>query len=144
MHPTRIFKHPDELEAAWKAYKENLEIQAHDWLKVQYVGKDGDRKTDPQKVPYTLEGFKRFLRENYGDCHAYFVNAGNLYDDFVTICSRIKEEIRENQIIGGLLGFFNTSITQRLNNLVEKSQVDVKTEQPLFPETTHSPKAPEG
>jgi hypothetical protein len=29
---------------------------------------------------------------------------------------------------------YNPSITQRLNNLVEKTQTDLKIEQPLFPE----------
>jgi hypothetical protein len=33
------------------------------------------------------------------------------------------------------VGQYNSSITQRLNGLVDKSQVDVKTEQPLFPES---------
>ena len=45
----------------------------------------------------------------------------------------LKEEIRENQILGGLLGFFNPSITQRLNGLVEKQEMAIK-EQPLFPD----------
>jgi hypothetical protein len=122
MHPTRIFKSPEELLKAWNEYKENLKEQANEWLKVQYVGKEGERVTDPQKVPMTLEGFKRFCRENYGEAHHYFVNSDNLYEDFSTICSRIKDEIRENQIIGGLLGFYNPSITQRLNGLTEKTE----------------------
>jgi hypothetical protein len=125
MHPTRIFKHPDELEKAWIEYKQNVKIQSNEWLKVFYVGKDGNRKEEPQKVPYTMEGFERFCYENYGCVNQYFDNKEGYYSDFVTICSRIKREIRENQITGGLLGFYNPSITQRLNNLVERNQTEV-------------------
>lgn len=124
MHPTRIFKDVTELSKAWLEYKENTLIQASEWKKVQYVGKDGERVTDPQKVPYTLEGFKRFCRENYGEVEHYFSNTEKMYNDFCGICSCIRDEIRENQIIGGLLGFYNPSITQRLNGLVEKQATE--------------------
>jgi hypothetical protein len=131
MHPTRIFKKPSELEKAFEQYKESLNEEAKQWLKIQYVGKDGERVTDPQKLPYTLEGFKRYCRKHYGDVNEYFLNREGLYNDFTTICHAIKEEIRENQITGGLLGFYNPSITQRLNGLVDQKQVEIK-EQPLF------------
>jgi len=121
MHPTRIFKDESEMQKAWDGYKQNLTEQAKGWLKVQYVGKDGKRVTDAQKVPMTLEGFKRYCRENHGEVDHYFKNTDNMYGDFCLICLRIREEIRENQIIGGLLGFYNPAITQRLNNLVEKT-----------------------
>lgn len=121
MHPTRIFKGPDDLATAWEEYKESLKEQSKEWVKVQYVGKDGDRKEDYCKVPYTLEGFKRHCRVKHGEVEQYFTNQDGYYADFIGICRAIKEEIRENQIIGGLLGFHNPSITQRLNGLVEKT-----------------------
>lgn len=133
MHPTRIFENTDALNKAWEEYKEDLKLQANEWIRVQYVGKDGQKKEDPVKVPYTFEGFKRFCRKNYGEIEQYFTNQGGYYDDFVGICHAIKDEIRENQIIGGLLGFHNPSITQRLNNLAETTngkleikEIDVK------------------
>lgn len=135
IHPTRIFRTPDELLKAFDKYKLDLKKQSKEWLKVQYVGKDGERVEDGQKVPMTMEGFERFCRNNYGCVNHYFDNKEGLYDDFGTICSQVKKEIRENQIIGGLLGFFNPSITQRLNALKETTDVNVTTEQPLFPET---------
>ena len=133
MHPTRIFKTSEDFWNAFLAYKEDLKEQSHEWLKVQYVGKDGDRVAEPQKVPMTIEGFKRYCRLYHGDIEPYLYNKDKYYDDFVGICSHIKEEIRENQILGGLLGFYNTSITQRLNGLTDKSEVTIK-EQPLFPD----------
>jgi len=129
MHPTRIFKTPDELEHAWKLYKEDLLVQATDWLKIQYVGKEGQRMTDAMKLPYTMDGFEVFCYNNYGNVGQYFDNKDGYYSDFVAICSHIKKEIRSNQITGGLLGVYNPSITQRLNSLVEKTE-DVTPQQP--------------
>jgi hypothetical protein len=43
MHPTRIFEKPEQLAKAFEEYKENLKEQSNEWVKVQYVGKDGDR-----------------------------------------------------------------------------------------------------
>lgn len=126
MHPTRIFKTPEQLAKAFEEYKDNLKKESEEWLKVQYVGKEGQRMTDPQKIPYTLEGFKRFCRLHYGEVEQYFTNQDNYYFEFIGICRVIKEEIRENQIVGGLLGFFNPSITQRLNGLTEKVEQDTK------------------
>ena len=120
MHPTRIFKSPHELELAWKAYKDHLIEESSKWLKIQYVGKEGQRMTDKMKLPYTMDGFEVFCYNNYGTVEQYFKNKDGYYTDFVPICSHIKKEIRENQITGGMLGIYNPSITQRLNNLVEK------------------------
>lgn len=129
IHPTRIFKTPDELEHAWKLYKDDLEEKAREWVKIQYVGRDGERVTDPFKLPYTMEGFEVFCYERFGIIESYFRNKDGYYNDFVAICSHIKKEIRANQITGGLLGIYNPSITQRLNNLVEKTE-DVTPQQP--------------
>ncbi len=128
MHPTRIFANELELSKAWEEYKENLKMQAHDWPKVQYVGKDGMRVEDYPVLPYTLEGFYIYCRKNYGCVKEYFLNRTGYYDMFTTICSHIKDEIRNQQIIGGMLGAYNASITQRLNGLVDKQEVDHKGE----------------
>jgi len=126
MHPKRTFETPKDLENAWDKFKEDVLKQSNEWLKVQYVGKDGEKKQDGQKVPLTLEGFKRFCRVNYGEVQHYFDNTLDYYTDFCVICSQVREEIRENQVIGGMLGFFNPSITQRLNSLVDKQQTEIK------------------
>ena len=123
IHPKRIFKTPKDLFNAFQEYKANVEIKAEKWLKVQYVGKDGQRVTDKQMPPLTYEGFKIFCYDNYGDITNYFNNRDGYYDDFHNICTRIKDEIRDNQITGGMLGFYNPSITQRLNNLKEQNDI---------------------
>ena len=53
-------KTPEAMLKHWEDYKASLEEKAQDWEKIQYVGKDGDKKTDYPKLPLTLEGFKVF------------------------------------------------------------------------------------
>ena len=132
-HPTRIFKTPEELLKVWNEYKEDVEEQECKWQKVQYVGKDGERVSDPVKIPYTLEGLKRYCWDKEIGCiEQYFTNQDDCYHYFIGICSRIKNEIREHQIVGGMNGFFNASITQRLNGLADKKELDVKGEPRIF------------
>jgi hypothetical protein len=122
MHPTRIFKSPDELEIAWKLYKEDLLIQAKDWQKVQYVGKEGQRMSDDLKLPYVFDGFEVFCYKNYGCVEQYFKNTGGYYDEFIPLCAHIKQECRSQNTTGAMLGVFNTSITQRIHGMVEKTE----------------------
>lgn len=80
-------------------------------------------------------GFYVFCYDRYGNVEQYFTNYNEQYDDFVSICSRVKKEIRDNQITGGLLGMYNPSITQRLNGLKEQTETEViNKEIPLFPD----------
>ena len=146
MHPTRLFSEPKELLEVFEAYKEDLKTQSNEWVKVQYVGKDGTRVEEPQKVPMTFEGFKRFCRKKYGEVEQYFTNQNGYYDEFVGICRTIKEEIRENQITGGLLGFFNPSITQRLNALSDnvKTENETKVQQKVIFEIIDKDESNEG
>lgn len=119
----RNFETPDHLSKAWSEYKESLLLEAQRWPKVQYVGKDGNRVEDYPKLPLTLEGFSVWCFNIYGSVKQYFNNQDDLYDEYITICSHIREEIRFDQITGGLLGVYNPSITQRLNGLKEQSEV---------------------
>jgi len=125
MHPTRIFKTPEDLEQAFTEYKLSLKETAKKWEKIQYVGKDGSKKTDYPKLALSLDGFEVwYYNENKKFIGQYFDNKLKYYDDFVAICSHIRKEIRADQIQGGLLGFYNPSITQRLNNLKEQSDIN--------------------
>lgn len=133
IHPTRIFKSPNELLATWNKYKAELKEKSKDWPKVQYVGRDGERKIDYPVLPLTYEGLCRYCWENnIGTIHHYFDNKEGYYSDFGEVCRAIKNEIREQQITGGMVGAYNPSITQRLNGLTDKSETRVIQEQPLF------------
>ena len=78
----------------------------------------------PAQRPLTMEGFQNFLDDEdvISDVTDYFENKNNSYSDFLRICRRIKRTIRQDQIEGGMAGIYNPSITQRLNNLVEKTE----------------------
>jgi hypothetical protein len=126
---------PEALLELFNQYKEDLKEQSNSWTEWQYVGKDGNRVEDKLKVPMTMEGFRRFGYDNGVTVKHYFDNSNKAYEDYCTICSRISNEIRENQIIGGLLGKYNPSITQRLNGLKESVE-QTNIEQPLFGDNT--------
>lgn len=132
IHPTRIFKTPEDLEKAWIEYKEDLKEQSKSWEKIQYVGKDGSKRTDYPKLPLTLDGFEVwYYQTNNRFIGHYFDNKDGYYGEFVAICSHIRKEIRADQINGGMLGFYNPSITQRLNGLTEKVE-NTNIEKPIF------------
>lgn len=82
----------------------------------------------PAKRPLTLEGFENWCSDNdiIQDLGHYFANTDNRYENYRTICSRIKKTIRQDQIEGGMVGIYNPSITQRLNNLVDKQETEHK------------------
>ena len=56
----------------------------------------------------------------------YFANTNGKYDEYSTICSRIKRNVRQDQIEGGMAGIYNPSITQRLNSLIDNIDLSTK------------------
>jgi hypothetical protein len=89
-----------------------------------------------KEKPLTIDGFECWCYDNdiISDLSQYFANTEQRYSDYQTICSRIRKAVRTDQIEGGMAGIYNPSITQRLNGLVEKSEVREIKEQPLFGE----------
>lgn len=102
------------------------EVKSNPFLIKDWVGKDGDQVYREKEKPLTMEGFENYLFRHgiITDVSDYFENKDNRYADFVPICRAIRKEIRRDQIEGGMAMIYNPSITQRLNGLVEKSQVD--------------------
>ena len=120
---------PEKLWEYFQAYKDDIKsrpFKVKDW-----VGKDGDQIEREKERPLTIEGFENYCFEHniISDLGKYFANSDNAYSEFRTICSRIRQVIRQDQIEGGMAGMYNPSITQRLNGLTEKSEqvVEVKT-----------------
>jgi len=125
---------PEKLLEYFKQYREFTKSNPFvigDW--VGGMAKDVERK---KEKPLTVEGFENWLEDSevINDLGDYFSNRDNRYSDFTTICSRIKREIRQDQIEGGMAGIYNPSITQRLNGLKEQTENTVIVEQPLFPD----------
>lgn len=117
----------DWFQAYVKAIKANP-ILVHD-----FVGKDACEVERRKERPLTMVGYENYVADVGGPAELkdYFANKDDAYSEFSPICSRIKKEIQADQIEGGMVGIYNPSITQRLNNLVEKTQHTI-IEQPLF------------
>lgn len=82
----------------------------------------------PKERPLTMEGFENWLcdQDIITDVSDYFENKGGAYSNYVPICARIRRNIRQDQIEGGMTGIYHPSITQRLNNLKEQTETEVK------------------
>jgi hypothetical protein len=119
---------PEILWKHFEAYKED--IKSRPFMVKDWVGKDGDQVYREKERPLTIEGFEMYCFENkiINDLSNYFANSNNKYSEFSTICSRIKQSIRQDQIEGGMAGMYNPSITQRLNGLTDKTEqaIEVK------------------
>lgn len=112
--PARMY----ELFQQYKASRQPREIQ-----KATAAGV----KSEFHTPPLTMEGFDVFVMNYEGieskGVEQYFSNREGRYSEYVDICNRIKREIRNDQIEGGMVGQYNPSITQRLNGLTEKTDV---------------------
>jgi len=117
---TKYIETPERMWELFQDYKKSVkENPRHVY---EYHGKDGEEKKKPLERPLTMEGFENYCYEVVGCVHQYFDNQGELYTDYMTICTRIRKAIRQDQIEGGMVGQYNPSITQRLNNLKEQTE----------------------
>jgi hypothetical protein len=116
---------------AYKAHTKANPFKVKDW-----VGGMAMMVEREKEKPLTLEGFGVWLYHNdiITDVSDYFENKDGRYSEYVRICRAIKQEIRQDQIAGGMAGIYNPSITQRLNALVDKQEVTSKTIQVIAPD----------
>lgn len=112
-----------QLFSEYAAFVKSNPILVHD-----FVGKDGDSVNRKKERPLTIDGFECYLYDKniISDLSQYFANTEGRYKDYQTICSRIRKRVRADQIEGGMAGIYNPSITQRLNGLTEKTEIDAK------------------
>lgn len=130
MFKKKYFKTPKELYDLFELYVKD--IKSNPRFVYDYVGRDGTEVQKKLERPLTMEGFRVFARINQGSIEHYFANTDESYLDYRTVCRAITEHIRQDQIEGGMVGQYNASITQRLNNLVDKQEQSVKTEPRVF------------
>jgi hypothetical protein len=131
---TKNIETPEKMWEYFETYKKWVKENP---IKVQdYVGKDAEMVYRTKERPLTIDGFECWCFDNeiISDLSQYFANTEQRYTDYQTICSRIRKAVRSDQIEGGMAGIYNPSITQRLNNLVERQENTIVTEQPLFPD----------
>lgn len=127
----RNLNSPEQLYELFIRYKQD--VKSNPRIKSVFGGKEFEERAEPLERPLTMEGFEVFCWDIVGEVEQYFKNVDKRYSEFIPICSRIRKEIREDQITGGMVGQYNASITQRLNNLKEQVE-QTNIEQPLFPD----------
>jgi len=118
-------KNIQSAEQMWNLFLDYAKHTKENPIKVKdWVGGMGKQIVREKEKPLTNEGFSLYCWEKgvMADLKDYFSNREGRYEDFVLICSRIREAIRQDQIAGGMAGIYNPSITQRLNGLVEKTE----------------------
>ena len=118
----KAIESPEVMYQLFQEYCEHIKanpIKVKDW-----VGGMAKPVVREKEVPLTMEGFEiyGFRQGIVIGLDQYFANREGRYEEFVSICSNIRRIIRDDQIKGGMAGIFNPSITQRLNNLVEKTE----------------------
>jgi hypothetical protein len=126
---------PEQLYELFIRYKQD--VKANPRIKSVFGGKEFEERAEPLERPLTMEGFEVFCWDIVGQVEDYFKNRDKRYEEYTPICSRIRKEIREDQITGGMVGQYNASITQRLNNLKEQIE-QTNIEQPLFPDVSEN------
>ena len=117
----RTLESPEQMMELWGIYKKKVKDNPRHSYSLS--NKTGEIVAIPLEVPLTKEGFEVWAFTEYGDIHNYFDNTGDRYSEYKTVCTHIRREIRLDQIAGGMVGQYNPSITQRLNNLTEKSDI---------------------
>lgn len=124
MAKTKYIETPEKL---WQIFKQYTEYTKSRPFKVKdWVGKDAFEVERERERPLTMEGFEMYCfdKDIISDLGDYFSNKDNRYSEYATICSRIRQAIRQDQIEGGMAGMYNPSITQRLNGLADKKEVE--------------------
>lgn len=116
----KLIETPEKLYEYFEEYKEYIKTNPRTIDKALQSGKIAK---ETLRVPLTMDGFEVFCFQKGFTVEHYFRNTNSAYEDYCGICNIIKKEIRSDQIEGGMVGQYNSSITQRLNGLIEKSDV---------------------
>ena len=120
MGRNKLIETPEKL---WKLFEDYKEHVIQNPRTIDKALQSGKVVKETLRVPLTMEGFELFCIKAGSDCHHYFDNTEGRYSEYGAICRTIKKAIRQDQIEGGMVGQYNPSITQRLNNLTEKTDV---------------------
>ena len=125
MGKNKYIETPEKMLELFEAYRKD--VKGNPRSKNVFGGKDFEERSDYLERPLSMAGFDVYIMEFEGveskGVEQYFSNTDGRYSEYIGICSRIKKVIRQDQIEGGMVGQYNSSITQRLNGLTEKTDV---------------------
>ena len=127
---------PEKLWELFEKYKQ--EVKSNPTIVKDWVGKDAEPVYREKERPLTMVGFECFVMNNtkitYPDLTDYFEGKIESYSNYLPISSRIRAEITNDQINGGMTMIYSQNLTARLNNLSDNTKNTIVTEQPLFPD----------
>lgn len=125
---SKYIETPERMWELFTLYKK--EVKKNPIIVKDWVGKDATDVYREKERPLTMVGFECFVCDNteitYPDLTNYFENKDNRYTDFIPITSRIKAEIKNDQLSGGMTMIYSQNLTARLNGLVDKKETEVK------------------
>jgi hypothetical protein len=131
MGKPKYIESPQKFWDLFLAYKK--EVKDNPVIVKDWVGKDAETVYREKEKPLTMVGFECYVLNHtemtYPDLTVYFEGKEESYKDYFPISSRIKSEIKNDQITGGMTMIYSQNLTARLNNLVEKTE-DVTPQQP--------------
>ena len=112
-------KTPEELYKLFEAYVEDTKTRKRIVPKATNKGV----LYEEHVPPLTIDGFKTYANKQGSDINRYWYNVDGTLNEYVSVVTRIKEEIRNDQVEGALVGQYQQNIVARLNNLTEKTDV---------------------
>ena len=121
----------EQVASLWENYKAWVDSDPDKEEVVTVKGEIAIRKI---KRPYLQSGFYAYVYKTKGmHIHQYFDNEKGNYDDYLGICTHVKNEWQTDQISGTLTGRYKApNLTARINGITDKQSIDIKSEQPLF------------
>jgi len=136
MAKEKYIETPEKMWELFEKYKQ--EVKSNPTIVKDWVGKDAEPVYREKERPLTMVGFECFVMNNtkitYPDLTDYFENKDERYSNYIPISSRIRAEITNDQINGGMTMIYSQNLTARLNNLSDNTKNTIVTEQPLFPD----------
>ncbi len=131
MGKPKYIESPEKMWELFLGYKK--EVKDNPIIVKDWVGKDATDVYREKEKPLLMVGFECYVLDHtdmtYPDLTDYFENKDNRYKDYLPIASRIKSEIKTDQLTGGLTMIYSQNLTARINHLVEKTE-DVTPQQP--------------
>lgn len=118
-----IFSSPTILWEACCEYFEATDLRK--WVKKDWVGKDAHEVERETQTPYTWSGLYLFLDIDPKTWALY-----DTREDFIPICTRVRQIIITQKLEGATVGAFNPMIVSRDIGLAEK--VETKNENVNF------------
>jgi hypothetical protein len=127
----RNFNDPDQI---WKLFEE-YKIYCSENPRFTFTASLGKIVKVPHFKPLTIEGFETFCYSKSLTISHYFENREGRYSEFCDIVTRIKREIRGDQLEGAFVGQYSSNIVARINGISEKTEnINRNIEVPLFPD----------